>query len=90
MPKVGLGRLQGRPVRLGLEPVVHNRDDVGGNIVPTELAQELLDDALALLVAAFSELVVTDPALGVHDVQGRPIPVAERPPDRVVVVQRSG
>ena len=49
-------------------------------------AQQLLDDALRLLVAAFAEVLVADDAVGVDEVQRRPVVVGERVPDLVVVV----
>jgi hypothetical protein len=49
-------------------------------------AQEPLDDALGLLVAAFAEVVVADHALRVHEVERRPRTVGEAVPDRVGVV----
>jgi hypothetical protein len=49
-------------------------------------AEQLLDHALGLLVPSFAELVLADDAFTVDEVQGGPVPVAERPPDLVAVV----
>ena len=70
------------PVGLGLD--AHALDGA-------ELAldtQQLLNDALRLLVAAFTEVVVADEAVGVHEVERRPVVIGEGAPDLVVVVDR--
>ena len=51
-------------------------------------AEQLLDRALRLLVAALAEVVVADDALRVDEVERRPVVVVERVPDVVVVVDR--
>jgi len=50
--------------------------------------EQLLDDALGLLVASFAEVVVAEDAVAVGEVQRRPIAVGEGAPDLVVVVDR--
>jgi hypothetical protein len=52
------------------------------------LAQQVLDHPLAFVVVALAEVVVTDPALRVCEVDGRPVPVGECAPDPVVAVER--
>ena len=49
-------------------------------------AKQALDDAFRFLVASFAEVVVADDAVGVDEVQGRPVMIGERAPDLVVVV----
>jgi hypothetical protein len=53
-------------------------------------AEQPLDGALGLLVASFADVVVTDDAVGVDEVQRRPVVVVEGAPDFVVVVDRDG
>ena len=86
--EVGLGRLQVGPVGLGLEALGGDGDDVVGDAFASGLAQQALDDHLALGVSALAEVVVPDPALRVGDVDGGPVVVGERLPDRVVAVER--
>src|SRR5262249_32282304 len=50
------------------------------------LGQQLPDDRFRARVVALAEVGMPDAALGVDEVERRPIPVAERPPDRVVAV----
>jgi hypothetical protein len=73
---------------LRLEALVGDRDQVVTDAVAAGLAKQLLDRPLALCVSAFTELVVPDSPLGVGDVHGGPVPVAERPPNRIVAVER--
>ena len=49
-------------------------------------AEQPLDHALRLLVAAFAEVVVADDSLGIDEVQRGPVVVVECAPDRIVVV----
>src|SRR5262249_30622015 len=63
-------------------------DQVVGDARDTGFAQQLLDSAFALVVAALAELVATDPAFGVDEVDRRPVMVAERAPDVVGAVER--
>jgi hypothetical protein len=66
--------------RLQAEPV--DGDELA---VDTE---QPLDHPLRLLVRAFADVLVTDDAVHVGEVESRPVVVVERVPDRVVVVQR--
>ena len=50
--------------------------------------EELLDDHLGHRVLALAEVVVSDPPLGVRDVERRPEVVREGLPDPVVAVDR--
>jgi hypothetical protein len=56
--------------------------------VDTGVAQEHLDDHLGVLVLALAVVVMTDPTLGVDEVEGGPVVVVERPPHVAVVVHR--
>jgi len=49
-------------------------------------AEQPLDHALGLLVTSFAEVLVADAAVGVDEVQRRPVVVVEGAPDCVVVV----
>ena len=49
-------------------------------------AEQLLDDALRLLVAPFAEVSVADDAVRVDEVERRPVMVVEGAPDLVLVV----
>jgi len=49
-------------------------------------AEQPLDDALRLLVAAFAEVVVADDAFRVDEVERRPLMVVKGGPDGVVVI----
>jgi hypothetical protein len=62
-----------------------------GSLDGVELAldsQQPLDDAFALLVASFAEVVVADDPFRVGDVKRGPVVVVEGAPDRVVVIER--
>ena len=50
----------------------------------------MLDATLAVVVPAFAELVVADPALGVGEIDRRPVAVTEGAPDLVIRVERDG
>src|SRR4051812_34974360 len=52
-------------------------------------AEQPLNHALRLLVASLAEMLVADDAVGVDEVERRPVVVGERAPDRVVVVGRN-
>jgi hypothetical protein len=52
-------------------------------------AEQLLDEALGLLVAALSEMLVAHDAVRVDEVQRGPIVVVEGPPDLIVVIDRN-
>jgi hypothetical protein len=52
-------------------------------------AEQLLDDALGLLVASFAEVLVADAPACVDEVERRPVVVVECAPDRVVAVERN-
>src|SRR5205823_1480462 len=54
------------------------------------LPQQLLNDGFRALVLAFAELVMTDLAVGIDDIHGGPIVVAECVPYPVVAVDRDG
>src|SRR5829696_1214818 len=88
VPEVGLGRLQPRPVGLCLEALVCDGDEGFGDALAPGFPEQLLDDPFALLVPAFAEVVVLDPAFGVADVDRRPVVVVECAPDAVVAVER--
>src|SRR5215213_6771431 len=88
--QVGLGRPQARPVGLSLQTVRSDRYQVAGYALPSGLAQQPLNEPLALFVSALAELMVPDPSICVGDVDGRPISVVERAPDCVVVVECDG
>jgi hypothetical protein len=53
-------------------------------------AEQPLDGALGLLVVSFADVAVTDDAVGVDEVQRRPVVVVEGAPNCVVVVDRDG
>ena len=52
--------------------------------------QELLDHHLGLAVLALAEVVMPDLPLRVGEVEGGPVVVIERAPDRIVVIGRDG
>jgi hypothetical protein len=80
--EVGLGRPQLLPVGFGLHTDPFDRDE------PALDAEQLLDDALGLLIATLAEVLVDDDAVGVDQVQRRPVVVVEGAPAGVVVVDR--
>jgi hypothetical protein len=86
--EVGLGGAQRPPVGLGLETFVGDRNQVVGDSVTVGRAQEHLDDHLALLVAALTEVHVPDRPFRVRDVHAGPVVVREGAPDRVLGVER--
>ena len=80
--EVGLGGTQVVPVGACLHP-----DPIDGDELAFD-AEQTLDDALRLLVASFAEVLVADDAVGVDEVERRPVVVCEGAPDRVAVVDR--
>ena len=68
------------PVGVGFHAGAGHRDGLAVD------AEQALDDPLGFLVAPFAEVVVADDPVSVDEVQGRPVVVVERRPDRVVVV----
>jgi hypothetical protein len=62
--------------------------ETGSRSTPSDPAsvEQLLDDALGALVAALTEMVVSQPSLRVRNVERRPVLVPEGTPDREVVV----
>jgi hypothetical protein len=52
------------------------------------LAQQMLDHPLAVVVLALAEVVVSDLALRVCEVDGRPVTVGEGAPHPVVAIER--
>jgi hypothetical protein len=80
--QIRLGRAQVVPVGLRLDPA-----PLDGHELALD-AEQPLDHALGLLVAAFAEVVVADDPLGVDEVERGPIAVGEGVPDLVVVVDR--
>jgi hypothetical protein len=60
------------PVSRGL-----HAESFDGDELPLD-AQQLLDDALRLLVASFTEALVADDPVGVDEVQRRPVVVREQ------------
>ena len=80
MAHVGLRRPQRTPVG-GLGEAA--------GVDPDELlvhAQELLDGPLGLLVGLLAEVMEPHAPVAVEEIDGRPVVVVERPPDREVVV----
>lgn len=73
-----------RPVGLRLVALtVHAHQILGRE------AEEVLEHALGLLVPPFAEVVIANDAFTVDEVEGGPVPVVERPPDRVAAVSGS-
>ena len=77
--EVGLGRAQVRPVGLRLESVRCDRDELVIDGLPRGLAQQVLDHPLAFVVVAFAEVVVSDSALRICEVDGRPAKALQTP-----------
>src|SRR4051794_31571504 len=80
--EIRLGRAQVVPVGLRLHSDPFDRDGLALD------AEQPLDQSLRLLVASLAEVVVVDDAVGVDEVERRPVVVVECAPDLVVVVQR--
>ena len=80
-PHVGLARAQGVPVGGQSDA----RGVHGGAVVAH--AQRLLDRLLGLAVVALAEVVEDDLTLAVDEVHGGPVLVAQRLPDRELVVE---
>src|SRR4051812_22992468 len=80
--EIGLGRVQVIPVGRGLYAKPFDRDELAIE------AEQPLDQPLRLLVASFAEVLILDDALGVDEVQRRPVVVREGAPDFVVIVDR--
>ena len=69
------------PVCRRLNPGSHDR-----HRLPLD-SEQVLDDRFRLLVATFSEVVVTDDAIRVDEVESRPVMVTEGSPNLEVVVE---
>src|SRR5215207_1936034 len=82
MAEICLGRTQVVPVGLRLHAEPFHGDELALD------AEQPLDDALRLLVASLTEVVVADDAVRVDEIERRPVMVGERAPDLVVVVER--
>ena len=80
--EIGLGSPQVVPVGLRLHAEPFDGDELALD------AEQSLEDALRLLVAAFAEVLVADHAVRVDEVERRPVVVVEGAPDRIVVVDR--
>ena len=80
VPQIGLGRPEVLPVGVGLDADALDRHDV------TVDAQQLLDGALRLQVPPLAEVEVADVAVGVEEVERRPVVVVEAVPHLVLVV----
>src|SRR5258705_12823484 len=80
--EIRLGRTQVVQVGLRLNADPFNGDELAVN------AEQPLDDAPRLLVAALAEVLVADDALRIDEVERRPVVVVEGAPDGVVVVDR--
>jgi hypothetical protein len=65
-----------------------DRNQVLVDALGAGVGEQSLHDHLGLFVVALAEAVVADLALGVDEVQGRPVMVVEGAPDGVVVVDR--
>ena len=86
--EVVLGRPQAVPVGGSLHAAGIHGDQIRADAAGAGVGQQLLQDHLGLLIAALAEAMVADLALGVDEVEGRPVVVVEGSPDRVVVVDR--
>src|SRR3954454_24028540 len=73
--EIGLARVQVIPVGRGLYAKPFDRDELAFD------AEQPLDHPLRLLVASFAEVLILDDALGVEEVQRRPVVVREGAPD---------
>ena len=73
---------------LRLETVACDGHELAVGLFRAGRAQQLLDDAFALLVSALTVVMVSDPSFRVGDVDGGPVVVAERLPDGIVAVER--
>ena len=78
--EIRLRRPQVVPVGLGLHAESLDRDELALD------AEQTLDHALRFLVTPFAEALVADDAVGVDEIERRPVVVVERAPDLVVVV----
>src|SRR3984893_4389827 len=78
------------PVRRNLRAARIDLDGIVAHAGIAGLTQQLLNDGFRALVLAFAELVMTDLAVGIDDIQGGPIVVAECVPYPVVAVDRDG
>ena len=86
--EVSLGRRQVRPVGLSLDAIGSDGDQSVADALGPGVAQQPLNHPLALFVATLAELVMPDSSVGVGDVYGGPVVVAERAPHPVVAVDR--
>src|SRR4029453_10542321 len=87
---IRLGRTQALPGGLSLEAFVGDGDEIVRDVGAPRFSQQLLDDALAFLVAAFAEVVVANPPFRVGDVDRGPVVIGERLPHAVLAVEGDG
>src|SRR6185503_18897722 len=74
------------PIRGGLNATAIDRGNTAAGVGDTRLLQQPLNGSLGSLVLALPKLMVTNSATRIEKVQCRPILVAERTPDRIIVV----
>ena len=86
--QVGLRGAHVAPIRRDFEPAGVGRDEVAADVALPGLGEQLLDGPFRLLVRTLAVVVVADAPLGVGEVEGGPVVVHERIPDRIVVVDR--
>ena len=82
--EVRFGRAEVVPVGLCLDAGSLDGDELALD------ADQRLDHALGLLVAALAEVMVSDQAVAIDEIERRPVMVAESAPDRIVAVHRDG
>src|SRR5215470_14123868 len=85
---IRLGRPDIALVRSGLDPRRFHANQVGRDLGAARLRQQLLDDALGLVVLALAEMVMTNFPARVDEIVRWPILIGEAAPDRVVAVNR--
>src|SRR4029079_4689158 len=81
-------RLQAAPVGRRFETASLHGNQVATNARDSCVRERLLDHSLRLLVVALTEVLMAYATLCVEKVERRPILIAERAPDRKVVVDR--
>ena len=84
--EVGLRRSEGPPVCRDLETHRLYGNEIWIDAFGASFEQQLLHDHLGHRVFAFTEVVVSDAAVGVRDVERRPEVIRERLPDSIVAV----
>src|SRR5829696_6502719 len=85
---VDLRRPQAAPIGGSFSTTDIDRNQFMTAAVDSGLGKQLLDDHFRLFVFALAEMMMSNMPLRINEIEGRPIPVVESTPYRIVVIDR--